>query len=257
MKRVLIIGANSYIGKMFNKYIIGNSSSKIEVSLVSASDGAWENVNFAKFDTVLHLSAIVHKKEKNNMKELYDKINHQLAVEVALCAKYSGVKQFIFMSTAAVYGKITGCITEDTKPRPSTYYGMSKLLAEKDIEKLQDENFNVAILRPSMVYGEGCKGNYNRFKKATKYLFIFPDYHNKRSVININKLNEFIADVIANNDAGVFFPQDDQYFDTCRMVLEERNAMGKKTLLVPGDLLTLLIGRSTLLRKVFGDFYYG
>lgn len=256
MTRVLIIGANSYIGKKFHEYINDNLKSSIEASLVSASDGSWENVDFTKYDTILHLSAIVHKKEKKNMKELYYEVNHRLAVNIALRAKNSGVSQFIFMSTAAVYGKTTGCITKKSKPEPITYYGASKLVAEMGIESLQEENFKVAIIRPPMVYGEGSKGNYTKLKQAARYLFLFPNYHNKRSVINIKKLNEFIADIILNNLAGIYFPQDDEFFDTCRMVIEERNAMGKKTLLLPGFLITLLLGRIKLLDKIFGDFYY-
>lgn len=256
MIRVLIIGANSYIGKNFHRYILDNLDGLIETSLVSASDGSWKNIDFSKFDTVLHLSAIVHKKEKKNMKELYYKVNHKLAVNVATRAKNSGVKHFIFMSTAAVYGKTSGRITLDTIPTPNTYYGMSKYNAEKDIIKLQEENFKVAVVRPPMVYGKGCKGNYSRLKIAAKYMFILPDIHNKRSVININKLNKFIEDIVLNNLAGVYFPQDDEYFDTCRMVIEERNAMGKKTLIIPGNFLTLLLDKINLLGKIFGDFYY-
>jgi UDP-glucose 4-epimerase len=257
MIRVLIIGANSYIGKSFHGYILENLNSLIETSLVSASDGSWRNIDFSKFDTVLHLSAIVHKKEKKNMKKLYFEVNHRLAVNVAIRAKNSGVKQFILMSTAAIYGKTTGQITKDTVPTPNTYYGKSKYNAEKDIERLHENNFKVAIIRPPMVYGEGCKGNYRRLQDAAKHLFLLPDFHNKRSVININKLNEFIKDIVLNNLAGVYFPQDDEYFDTCRMVIEERNAMGKKTMLIPGNLIKrLLLCRITLLGKIFGDFYY-
>lgn len=256
MKKVLIIGANSYIGKKFYEYIIENSISTIEASLVSASDGSWKKADFTEYDTVLHLSAIVHKKEKKDMKELYFNVNHKLAVDIARHAKDSGVRQFAFMSTAAVYGKITGCITEDTVPNPNTYYGMSKLAAEKDIMKLQDAEFKVTIIRPPMVYGEGCKGNYIKIKKAARYLFLLPDHHNKRSVVGIERLIQDIINLICNNNAGIYFPQDNEYLDTCNMVMNERKQMGKKTYLIPGDLIVFFINRINLVGKIFGDFYY-
>jgi UDP-glucose 4-epimerase len=256
MKKVLIIGANSYIGQKFHEYINLFHSQNIETSLVSASNGSWRSLDFTMYDVVLHLSAIVHKKERKDMKELYNKVNHRLAVDIAIKAKNSGIKQFIFMSTAAIYGRTTGGISKETIPTPTTYYGMSKLAAERDIGELQEESFKVAIIRPPMVYGDGCRGNYAKLKQAAKYLFLFPNYHNKRSVINIKKLNEFIADIVLNNLTGIYLPQDDEFFDTCRMVIEERNAMGKKTILFPGFLITLLLGRITILDKIFGDFYY-
>ncbi len=256
MKKVLIIGANSYIGQKFHEYINIFQGQNIETSLVSASNDSWKSVDFKTFDAILHLSAIVHKKEKKNMKELYNKVNHRLAVDIAIHAKNNGVKQFIFMSTAAVYGITTGCISKETIPVPVTYYGMSKLAAERDIVELQEESFKIAIIRPPMVYGDGCKGNYAKLKQAAKYLYLFPNYHNKRSVINIKKLNEIIADIILNKLTGIYLPQDDEFFDTCRMVTEERNAMGQKTILFPGFLITLLLGRVKMLDKIFGNFYY-
>lgn len=256
MKRVLIIGANSYIGQKLHEYITNNCSNSIVTMLVSASDGSWEKVDFKGYDTVIHLAAIVHKKENKKMKELYDKVNHRLAVKVAKLAKNSGVKQFIFMSTAAVYGKITGYITKDTIPQPTTYYGISKLAAENDIQGLQGENFKVTIIRPPLVYGDGCKGNYAKLKKAANYFFIFPDIHNKRSVVNINKLNQFITQTILDNLVGIHFPQDDEFFDTCKAVVDERKAINKNTILIPGFIFAFIINRINILRKIFGDFYY-
>jgi len=135
MKKVLVVGSNSYIGQRFNEYILQKYRSEIYIDLVNAKDGSWRQKDFKNYDIVLHLAAVVHLKEKDNMESLYYEINHKLAVEVAEKAKKSKIKHFIFMSTEAVFGLHTGCITKETKPAPITYYGKSKLAAEKDIIK--------------------------------------------------------------------------------------------------------------------------
>ena len=80
-------------------------------------------------------------------------------------AKAEGVAQFIFMSSMSIYGKNTGRINKDTMPKPNSYYGKSKWQAEVALEQLVSETFQVAILRPPMVYGDGCRGNYSLLKK--------------------------------------------------------------------------------------------
>lgn len=256
MKKVLIIGANSYIGQKFNNFVENNNIQEIQTTMVSASNGAWKSIDFTQFDVVLLLSAIVHKKEKKSMKELYFKVNHKLAVEIANYAKSSGVKQFIFMSTAAVYGKTTGCITNNTKTEPCSFYGMSKLAAENDIRELKNEKFKIAILRPPMVYGEGCKGNYTKLLKAVKFMPIFPAFHNRRSAVYIESLIKYLITIIVNSSEGIFFPQDDEYLDTCNLVVNERKKLGKRTYLFTFLPISFMIKRISLFSKIFGDFYY-
>ena len=106
------------------------------------------------------MAGIAHIKETKENAELYYKVNRDLAIETAKKAKAQGVKQFVFLSTMSVYGMETGVITKETIPHPKNNYGKSKLQAEEKILSLSDEDFKVCIIRPPMVYGEGCKGNY-------------------------------------------------------------------------------------------------
>lgn len=259
MKKVLVIGAHSYIGEKFKEYVLTKYSEDLKVDMVSASDGAWRIVDFSGYDTVLHLSGIVHRKEKKDMEDLYYKVNYKLAVEIALRAKESNVNQFIFMSTAAVYGSYSGCVTKDTLPNPNTFYGKSKLAAEQDIIKLQDDDFKIAIVRPPLVYGEGCKGNYRRLVKLAKYTPIFPEFHNKRSVIHINNLSNNIVQQIKDRSNGYFLVQDNEYMDVCTIIEKIRNERRKKTILIPyfNSFISYLIHKNMdVIKKMFGDFYY-
>lgn len=256
MRNVLIIGKNSYIGQSFQKYVESNNT--VSIHLVSASNGDWMYEDFSKYETVLHLSGIVHIKEKDMNADLYEKVNHQLAVDIAKKAKDNHVKQFILMSTAAVYGSNVTRITKDTVPNPTTYYGKSKLAAEQDIMKLKTDNFRIAIVRPPMVYGEGCNGNYIKLQKLAKITPIFPNIHNKRSMIHIDTLCEFLLFLIKNECCGCYHPQDKDYVDTCNLVINMRKQMGKKTLVIGifNSFIYLLGRRNNSIHKMFGDCFY-
>lgn len=155
---------------------------------------------------------------KKRDKDLYFRVNRDLAYEVAKKAKKEGVSQFIFLSSMSVYGMETGVITRDTVPQPKSLYGKSKLEAEKLIEHLNDQTYKVAILRPPMVYGKGCKGNYPKLATLAKITPLFPDIDNKRSMIYVDNLSKFLKVIIDDNQSGLFFPQNNEYVKTSELV---------------------------------------
>lgn len=120
----------------------------------------------------------------------------------------------------AVYGMQEGHITKDTKAEPKSCYGKSKLAADEEIWKMRSRNFRVTILRPPMVYGNGCKGNYRLLRLAALFSPVFPDTGNERSVIYIGSLCAFITDVIRYQREGIFFPQNGEYVSTCEMAVQ-------------------------------------
>lgn len=266
MKKILIIGANSYIGNEFEKYIKCKkvnssevpSKDEIIIEKVGAANGDWKNVNYEKYEVVLIVAAIVHQKETASMAELYHEVNCNMPIEIANKAKQAGVKQLIFMSTAAVYGASINHITKDTKPSPDTLYGKSKLEAETKLKEMETDEFHVAIIRPPMVYGEGCKGNYTRLVKLATYNPIYPKIHNKRSMIHIDHLCSYIEQIIENESSGTYLPQDKEYSDTIMTIKRIRMEQGKKTILVPGTawLVRCVMKRVQVVRKMFGDWYY-
>lgn len=159
MKRILITGANSYIGTSFEKWL-SQWPDKYTVDTIDMIDGKWRKESFAGYDVVFHVAGIAHIRETKKNRDLYYKVNRDLAYETAKKAKAEGVNQFIFISSMSVYGVDNGVINKNTPLNPKSNYGKSKLQAEKLIKPLCDDNFKVAILRPPMVYGKGCKGNY-------------------------------------------------------------------------------------------------
>src|SRR5699024_4004170 len=92
-----------------------------------------------------------------------------------------------FLSTMSVYGLNEGIINEHTPLKPKTHYGKSKLQAEERIKLLATDTFKVAIIRPPMIYGKGCKGNYQRLRKLALMTPVFPDIYNYLRMIIVNQ----------------------------------------------------------------------
>ncbi len=256
MKNILITGAGSYIGMCFEKYI--KNFSEYTVETLDMINPEWEKKDFSSFDVIYHVAGIAHRKETEENAHLYYDVNRDLTVKVAEKAKKEGVKHFVFLSSMSVYGIEEGIITRETAPAPKSNYGKSKIQAEEKLNELSDDSFSVAIMRPPMVYGDGCKGNYQMLVKFAKMLPVFPDYKNKRSMIHVDNLSRFVKELIDTKAEGLFFPQDEEYVCTCEMVKEIGKGMGKniKLLKIMNPAVSVFKKFTTQGKKAFGDLIY-
>jgi len=231
MKRVLITGANSYIGTNFASRAAEFYSSEISVETLDMQEENWREKNFSGFDVVFHVAGIAHADsghETEEKKARYFSVNRDLAVETAKKAKAEGVKHFIFMSSMLVYENSQEKINLDTVPNPKSCYAQSKWQADEKIRGLADENFIVSIMRPPMIYGKNCKGNYPLLSKIAKISPVFPDYKNERSMCYIENFCEFLCQIIIKKRGGVFFPQNSEYISTSNLVKIIAHAAGHK-----------------------------
>ncbi len=266
MKRVLITGANSYIGTSFERYIKENYPDDFQIDTLDMLNPKWKDYDFSKYDSVFHVAGIAHADVGNvsdERKQLYYKVNCDLAYETAQKAKKAKVKQFIYMSSIIVYGESapygkTKIITKETKPKPANFYGDSKLQAEIKLSVLQDDNFNLAIIRPPMIYGPNSKGNYPVLSKLAHKLPCFPNIKNERSMLYIENLCEFIHLLIRNNESGLYFPQNDEYAGTTEIVKVINPKIKINRLLNIGVMIcSKLPGKiSGLCNKAFGSMVY-
>lgn len=254
MKKILIVGKDSYIGDSFSNYLKDDKDFAIDI--IDSFDNNWKQADFSNYDVVYHVAGIAHIKETKNNKDSYYKINRDLAFEVANEAKIKGVKHFIFLSTMSVYGIESGIINIDTIPTPTNSYGKSKYEAEQLLTSLIDKSFVVSIIRPPMVYGKGCKGNYQRLRTLALRLPIFPNISNMRSMIYIDNLCEFVRILIINGNSGLFFPQNNDFVCTSEMVKLIASYNNKKIKLTKifNPIIKLL--RINVIKKVFGDLVY-
>ncbi len=266
MKKILITGANSYIGVSFENYIKTNFQNDYTVDTVDMIDGTWREKDFSEYDAIFHVAGLAHAdvgKVSDEVKAKYYAVNTDLTVETAKKAKADGAKQFIFMSSAIVYGESapigkSKIITATTEPSPANFYGVSKLQAEKGILPLQSENFNIVVLRPPMIYGKNSKGNYPTLAKFAKKLPFFPYVKNERSMLYVENLCEFVRLMVENDDHGIFHPQNAEYSNTTELVKMIAKAHGKKIWTPKGFGLALkIISHMTgLVNKAFGSMSY-
>lgn len=221
MKRVLITGANSFVGMNVEKWLL-KTPEEFEVDTVDTMNEAWKQADYTKYDTVFHVAGIAHVNPKPEMAPLYYKVNRDLAIEVAKWAKEHGVKQFIYMSSKIVYQSSKSLkgdvVTKTTVPNPNDFYGDSKLQAENELNELNCETFKVCNLRPPMIYGLNNKGNLPRLAWLAQRVPVFPAWHNKRSMIYVDNLAEFIKQIIMRDMSGTFYPQNKEYADTVELV---------------------------------------
>ena len=257
MKRVLITGANSYVGTNVEKWLL-KEPDKYYVETLDMKGSNWNKFDFTKFDVVFHVAGIAHVSKKKSMEDLYYKVNRDLTIQTAKIAKLSGVKQFIFMSSMIVYNSKESHISSNTRPNPDNYYGLSKLQAEEGLGKLQSENFNIVIVRPPMIYGPNSKGNFPKLVSLARKTPIFPRYDNKRSMLYIDNLSNSIKHLIDSDSNGIFFPQNKEYVSTKEVISMIKMTIHKKVWLTRlfNPFINLLKNRISLFNKMFSDSYY-
>lgn len=220
MKRVLIIGKDSYIGESLKTWL-DSFNGQYKTDIISPLDGKWKETDFSQYDSVVDFAGIAHINNiTEDMRDLFFSVNRDLTIELAAHSKACGVKQFVLFSSMNVYGDRGGTVTDRNNTGPTSFYGESKFEGDVGAQKLADDSFTVASVRPPFVYGKGCKGNYNTISKIAQKTPIFPTYRNKKSMIYIDNLCEFVRLVIDNELGGVLTPQNRELVSTADLVRE-------------------------------------
>ena len=216
MKKLLITGSNGFVGNYFiNKY-----KEKYDIRIFSFLKDDINTLDCNTIDIVFHLSALVHQMGGASANE-YEKINVIQTIELAKKAKESGVKHFIFMSTVKVYGEETNSkYIENTVCNPEDDYGKSKLKAEQELQKLEDENFKISIIRTPIVYGYGVKANIKSLINLVNKVPLLPfgKIKNKRSMVYIGNLCHLVYEIITQEKSGIFLACDDEPLSTSRLI---------------------------------------
>lgn len=164
MKRILIAGANSYIGVSLERYLLEYNASQgreiYRVDTISQRDPLWENYDFGCYDAVFQASGIAHVDTgtvTREQQELYYQVNCDLAAATARKAMEAGVGLFLYPSSIIVYGDgvltvkgsgnskespgaSNGVITAETPVNNPHFYGHSKIRAEEELRRLAAES---------------------------------------------------------------------------------------------------------------------
>lgn len=252
MKKLLITGSNGFVGS----YFIHKYKDKYDIKTFSFLKDDINALDCSDVDVVFHLSALVHQMGGAS-KEEYEKVNVTQTLELAKKAKKSGVKHFIFMSTVKVYGEETDDkYSENSICAPEDEYGKSKLKAEQELLKLENESFKVSIIRTPIVYGYGVKANIKSLMNLVNKMPILPfgNIQNKRSMVYIGNLCHLVDVVIEQQKAGIFLASDDEPLSTTRLIELIAKNLGKKVYLVKIPFFETLL---KLLKPSFYKRLYG
>ncbi len=264
MKKVLITGAGSYVGESVRRYILAKMPGEYKIDAVDTMGDNWKKADYSQYEVVFHVAGIAHVNAAPKMEPLYYKVNRDLTIEVAKHSEAAGVKQFIFMSSQIVFHESqsleTEVLTAETKPNPNGFYGDSKLQAEEGLKALRAEGgeMKMCILRPCMIYGPNAKGNFPRLAKLARKIPVFPAWHNKRSMLYVDNLAEFVLQAMERELEGTFYPQNHELADTVEIIRFFAKAAGHRVWITRLLNPFVWLGSFVLqpINKMFATYYY-
>jgi len=229
-KNALITGAGGFIGRHLCRDLVQDGYSVIGIDLqyppVDSADrpsnfravtADFRNRNVMQpllegMEVVFHLASAHLEITLSEAK--YRSINVTSLRPLLELAHKGGVKRFVHVSSAGVYGNLKSWpADEDTPCHPQSTYGRSKLDGEMEVKKFFVETkFPIVILRPAWVYGPGCQRTLKIYKSLAKKQFaMIGNGSNLRHPV-------FIADMLAG----------------FRLAMASTSAVGE-TVLIGGD----------------------
>ncbi len=230
MNNILLTGSNGFLGSYFQK----KYTNKYNIKTFSFLKDNFNSLDVKNIDVIVHLSALVHQMGGAS-KEEYERVNATQTLDLAKKAKESGAGHFIFMSSVKVYGEeSTGVYNELTECHPQDAYGVSKLNAELELHKLEDESFKVSMVRTPIVYGYGVKANIKNLVSLVTKVSVLPfgNINNKRSMVYIGNLCHLVDVIIEKKESGVFLAADDKPLSTTKLIELIAQELDKKVYLL-------------------------
>ncbi|GEM_PF-46159 len=222
----------------------------------------------AGVDVVVHLAARAHVLEKTAVsdEDAFKVANVESAVAVARAARTARARRFVLISSIGVNGDCTNGIpfTENDEPRPQELYAVSKWRAEQKIRsELADGPTDFVILRPTLVYGSECPGNFRLLLNLVYHLPLVPlgALHRPRSLIHVENLCDAIikASVQPAVSRQTFVLSDGLNFSIAEVARTLSHAFGKDpkcVIPIPEAILrsaACLIGKSDSAHKLLAE----
>jgi nucleoside-diphosphate-sugar epimerase len=217
--KCLVTGASGFVGEALCRQLAERGVELTSVSRSGAGgvDFARSNVpseNLANVDVVFHCAGIAHRAATLDD---YQRVNYRAVVELASRCEAAGVQRFIFLSSVKAQAGSDG-------------YSNSKWAAEQDLaSEFADSSMSVVIIRPSLVYGAGVKGNLRTLINAVKRGLPIPPQSGVRSLVGLPDLCDVLCRFGEQAPAGVslFTVTDGERYDLHRLAIAARRALGK------------------------------
>ena len=194
-------------------------------------------------DAVVHLAARVHVMRDRSHDPLteFRCVNTDGTLNLARQAAAAGVRRFVYLSSIKVNGEAThdGCpFTPNDLAAPQDPYGISKHEAEVGLRTIaRTTGMQVVIIRPTLVYGAGAKGNFKSLMKLVARGLPLPlaSIHNRRSLVGIDNLVDFIITCLEHPAAAneTFLVSDGEDLSTPDLIRRIARAMNRPARLLP------------------------
>ena len=291
MKRVLVTGADGFVGRTLSRHLSA-AGYAVRAATWEAVDfrlcldsptqsppGGWENTVIGDIgpgvdwseatrgvDAIVHLAARVHVMRDDAADPLseYRRVNTQGTEALARTAAAAGVKRFVYISTIKVNGESTqgrGPFTPNDPPAPVDPYGVSKWEAEQAVRRIAaDTGLEVVVVRPSLVYGPGVRGNFEALLRLVCRGLPLPlgGISNARSLVGLDNLCDLLMRCVERPAAagGTFLAGDGKDLSTTELVRRMAWHMGKRLVLfsMPEGLvrgLAGLLGKRDVVSRLF------
>lgn len=234
MRKILISGANGFVGSVLAKELIGRgypvrlaarrADTSSQINPLSDEAGAWIRVGdigpdtdwsnvLKEVDCVIHLAARVHimKDAARDPLTEFRRVNTAGTERLARCAVQAGIKRLVFMSSIKVNGEATTDkpFAETDLPHPCDPYGISKWEAEQALARVAAHTgLEVVILRPPLIYGPEVKGNFLSLLRAVAHGVPLPlaGINNQRSLLYVgNAVDALVLAATHPSAAGKTF----------------------------------------------------
>jgi len=293
MNNILLTGSTGFIGRHLVSLLL-KQSIKIRVLTRNTSSSLPEGIETfvgdltnsqslvgicEKIDTVFHLAGLAHasNKESASFSHQHHVVNFLGTQNLLNETIRSGVKKFIYFSSVKAVADSNDCIDETWDIFPDSPYGIAKRQAEKFVLNAQNNSMHVCVLRPSLVYGIGWKGNLaSMLHMISRGLFPpLPETYNRRSMVSAHDICR-AAIMAANNpiaNGKIYFVTDGIDYSTRQLYISICQALGKsipkwtiplsvfKCLATMGDLGEKLLKQrlpfnSAVLAKLFNSAQY-
>jgi UDP-glucose 4-epimerase len=245
--KVLITGMDGFIGRRIRHRLLGSGWEVVGLSdgpaagkMPSLFKGSITDFHTLRDifkqerpEACIHLAGLAHADVNRNKLEEVRQVNVTGALNVARAAAESGVEQFVFFSSAKVYGDKTPAIglDEDDTPKPGGIYAMLKYEAEQGlVEFARKGDLGVVIVRPVAVFGQGdSKGNYARLIRAVRN-GVFPVIDGgraRRSVAYLERVAERVDRILGPSFiSGQTYVFSDGSFELIEILESVRRATG-------------------------------
>ncbi|ATI02454.1 MULTISPECIES: SDR family oxidoreductase [Cycloclasticus] len=282
MSRVLVTGATGFIGRAVTERLLSSGHSVVaavrqssgilglgvkvvEVGNTSAQTDWRQELN--KVDVLIHCAGrahIINEMVTDPLAE-FRQINTASTLNLAKQAAEVGVRRFVFISSIKVNGELTvkEAFCPDDIFVPTDPYGLSKYEAEQGLLALvKSTDMEVVIIRPTLVYGSGVKGNFASLLKWIESTVPLPfgAIDNKRSLVALENLVDFIIHCIDHPRAAneIFLISDGEDVSTTELIQKVSNAFGKKAFLLPIPVTWMrfvarVMGKTDVVNRLFGS----